>query len=70
MSFNPITNQPLLDYKNQNQMKKNQEINDLNIQNFQKEQVNNNKFKQNKSGEIPVEYNPYKRPYAIYPGHP
>ena len=65
MSFNPITNQPLTDYKAQN-MKKEYDIKDYNNQNQQMEQYNNQeRFQQMKGNQrekqIPIEYNPYKQ---------
>ena len=42
MSFNPITNQPLTDYKAQN-MKKEYDIKDYNNQNQKMEQYNSRK---------------------------
>lgn len=75
MSFNPITNQPLMDYKSQqNQMKKEQEIKDYNNQSKPMEPFNDmdryQQMKVNQKEQNPVEYNPYKRPYSIYQGHP
>ena len=74
MSFNPITNQPLTDYKAQN-MKKEYDIKDYNHQNQQMEQYNNQERLQQMKGnqrekQIPIEYNPYKQPYSVYQGHP
>lgn len=75
MSFNPITNQPLMDYKSQqDQMKKEQEIKDYNNQSKPMEPFNDmdryQQMKVNQKEQNPVEYNPYKRPYSIYQGHP
>ncbi len=75
MSFNPITNQPLMDYKSQqNQMKKEKEIKDYNSQNKPMEPFNDmdryQQMKVKQKEQNPVEYNPYKRPYSIYQGHP
>jgi len=75
MSFNPITNQPLMDYKSQqNQMKKEQEIKDYNNLSKPMEQFNDidryQQMKVKQKEQNPVEYNPYKRPYSIYQGHP
>ena len=75
MSFNPITNQPLMDYKSQqNQMKKEKEIKDYNNQNKPIEAFNDmdryQQMKVKQKEQNPVEYNPYKRPYSIYQGHP
>ena len=73
MSFNPITNQPLIDYKSQQiQMEKEKEIKDFNNQK-QMMEYNNDKYKQiNRSQRepVPMEYNPYKQPYSVYQGHP
>ncbi len=78
MSFNPITNQPLTDYKTPaqiEQMKKEQDLN----QNKLMELYNKDKdmdrerylqMKTTQKEQNPVEYNPYKRPYSIYQGHP
>lgn len=75
MSFNPITNQPLMDYKSQqNQMKKEKEIKDYNSQNKPMEPFNDmdryQQMKVKQKEQNPIEYNPYKRPYSIYQGHP
>lgn len=75
MSFNPITNQPLMDYKSQqNQMKKEKEIKDYNSQNKPMEPFNDmdryQQMKVKQKEQNPVEYNPYKQPYSIYQGHP
>ena len=75
LRFNPITNQPLISYKaEQNKIRKEQEIKDLNNQNQKLEQYNNqNEFQQKKGNQkniIPIEYNPYNHPYSIYQGHP
>lgn len=75
MSFNPITNQPLMDYKSQqNQMKKEKEIKDYNNLSKPMEQFNDmdryQQMKVKQKEQNPVEYNPYKRPYSIYQGHP
>ena len=75
LSFNPITNQPLINYKaEQNIIRKEQEIKDLNNQSQKTEQYNNQKEYQQKEGnqrnKIPIEYNPYKNPYSFYQGHP
>ena len=73
MSFNPITNQPLMDYKSQqNKIEKPQEIKDFNNEK-QKFEYNNDRFQQinrNQREPIPMEYNPYKQPYSIYQSHP
>ena len=73
MSFNPITNQPLMDYKSQqNKIEKPQEIKDFNNEK-QKFEYNNDRFQQinrNQREPIPMGYNPYKQPYSIYQGHP
>jgi hypothetical protein len=73
VSFNPITNQPLMDYKTQqNMMEKEQEIKDFNNQK-QMMEYNNDKYQQinrNQREAVPIEYNPYKQPYSIYQGHP
>ena len=75
MSFNPITNQPLINYKEENnKIRKGQELKEFNIQSQMIEQFNNqNEFQQKKGNQrnnIPIEYNPYKQPYSIYQGHP
>ena len=70
MSFNPITNQPLVDYKiMQEKMQKEMEdkIKNLNNQDIKGNNYNS-KIKQNE--RVPVEYNPYKHPYSQYKGHP
>ena len=65
MSFNPITNQPLADYKSQ------QEQREL-IMNQQMRLYNDEKMKRpvNLREQNPIEYNPYKQPNSIYQGHP
>ncbi len=65
MSFNPITNQPLIDYKAQ------QEQREL-MQNQQIELLNKEKINRpiNQREQNPIEYNPYKQPNSIYQGHP
>ena len=76
MSFNPITNLPLIDYKaQQNQMKKDQQINnEFNKQKLQMVQLNDKErfqqIKEMQKEQAPVEYNPYKQPYSIYQGRP
>ena len=73
MMFNPITNQPLIDYKaQQEQMKKEREkeIKELyNIEEMNAKNKNKN-YISNKKEQIPMEYNPYKNPYSAYQGHP
>ena len=74
MIFNPITNQSLINYKaEQNIVRKEQEIKDINNENQKIEQYNNQKNFQQKEGNqrniIPIEYNPYKNPYSSYQGH-
>ena len=76
MSFNPITNLPLIDYKaQQNQMKKDQQINnEFNKQKLQMVQLNDKdrfqQIKEMQKEQAPVEYNPYKQPYSVYQGRP
>ena len=73
MMFNPITNQPLIDYKaQQEQMKKEREkeIKELyNIEEMNAKNKNKNYISYKKE-QIPMEYNPYKNPYSAYQGHP
>ena len=73
ISFNPITNLPLTNYKGQpKQIRK--EINEYNNQNIEREKYNNfdnyQQLKTSQREQAPMEYNPYKRPYSIYQGHP
>ena len=71
MIFNPITNQPLNDYKSkQEQMLKEREkeFKELNYLREGNDKMNNINF--NKNEQIPMEYNPYKNPYSLYKGHP
>ena len=72
MMFNPITNQPLSDYKSQQeQMQKEREkkINEYNLQE-RNDKIENKDYIKNKKEQIPMEYNPYKNPYSAYQGHP
>ena len=74
-SFNPITNQPLRDYQvQQTQIRKEQEINEFNNHNPEMEKYNKidnfQQMKGNQREQTPMEYNPYKRPYSLYQGHP
>ena len=71
MIFNPITNQPLNDYKSkQEQMLKEREkeFKELNYLREGNDKMNN--INCNKNEQIPKEYNPYKNPYSLYQGHP
>ena len=71
--FNPITNQPLSDYKSQQeQMQKEREkkINELYNLQERNDKKENKDFINNKKEQIPIEYNPYKDPYSAYQGHP
>jgi len=71
--FNPITNQPLSDYKSQQeQMQKEREkkINELYNLQERNDKIENRDFINNKKEKIPIEYNPYKDPYSAYQGHP
>ena len=71
--FNPITNQPLSDYKSQQeQMQKEREkkINELYNLQERNDKIENKDFINNKKEQIPIEYNPYKDPYSAYQGHP
>ena len=73
MIFNPITNQPMDDYKSkQEQMKKERENEFKELYNKQERRdfIENKGYINNKKEEIPLEYNPYKNPYSIYKGHP
>ena len=73
MMFNPITNQPLSDYKSQQeQMQKEREkkINELYNLQERNGKIENKDFINNKKEQIPIEYNPYKDPYSAYQGHP
>ena len=73
MMFNPITNQPLSDYKSQQeQMQKEREkkINELYNLQERNDKIENRDFINNKKEQIPIEYNPYKDPYSAYQGHP
>ena len=73
MIFNPITNQPMDDYKSkQEQMKKERENEFKELYNKQEKRdfIENKGYINNKKEEIPLEYNPYKYPYSIYKGHP
>ena len=74
MMFNPITNQPLDDYKiKKEQIQKEREKELEELYNAQKRNdkfdINNN-YNYNKKEQIPREYNPYKNPYSAYQGHP
>ena len=75
MSFNPITNLPLIDYKAQQSKIKNEQQNkELNKQKLQMVQLSDkDKFPQIKEmqkEQTPIEYNPYKQPYSIYQVRP
>jgi hypothetical protein len=73
MMFNPITNQPLSDYKSQQeQMQKEREkkINELYNLQERNDKIENKDYIKNKNEQIPMEYNPYKNPYSAYQGHP
>ena len=73
MMFNPITNQPLSDYKSQQeQMQKEREkkINELYNLQERNDKLENKDYIKNKKEQIPMEYNPYKNPYSAYQGHP
>ena len=73
MMFNPITNQPLSDYKSQQeQMQKEREKKINKLYNFQErnDKIENKDYIKNKKEQIPMEYNPYKNPYSAYQGHP
>ena len=73
MMFNPITNQPLSDYKTQQeQMQKEREkkINELYNLQERNDKIENKDYIKNKKEQIPMEYNPYKNPYSAYQGHP
>jgi len=73
MMFNPITNQPLSDYKSQQeQMQKEREkkINELYNLQERNDKIENKDYIKNKKEQIPMEYNPYKNPYSAYQGHP
>ena len=75
LSFNPITNQPLSNYMPQeqiNKMKREQELNQNQLKELYKD-MDKDRYQQlkgNQNEQNPVEYNPYKRPYSIYQGHP
>ena len=74
MMFNPITNQPMDDYKiKKEQIQKEREKELEELYNAQKRKdkfdiINN--YNYNKKEQIPREYNPYKNPYSAYQGHP
>ena len=73
MMFNPITNQPLSDYKSQQeQMQKEREkkINELYNLQERNDKIENKDYIKNKKEQIPMEYNPYKNHYSAYQGHP
>ena len=73
MMFNPITNQPLSDFKSQQeQMQKEREkkINELYNLQERNDKIENKDYIKNKNEQIPMEYNPYKNPYSAYQGHP
>ena len=73
MMFNPITNQPLSDYKSQQeQMQKEREkkINELYNLQEKNDKIENKDYIKTKKEQIPMEYNPYKNPYSAYQGHP
>ena len=75
MSFNPITNLPMKDYKAQmlqkeqemkenymKQLQQNEQFNNMGMY----QQMRNNQIAQN----VPIEYNPYRQPNSIYQGRP
>ena len=75
MSFNPITNLPMKDYKAQmlqkeqeikenymNQLQQNEQFNNMGMY----QQMRNNQIDQ----KVPIEYNPYRQPNSIYQGRP
>ena len=73
MMFNPITNQPMDDYKlkkEQLQKEKEKEFDEK----YKKQEINyrteNTVYNKKKKEKIPIEYNPYKHPYSVYQGHP
>ena len=75
MMFNPITNQPMDDYKikkEQIQKEREKEMQELYNAQLRKDKydvnIKNNNI--NKKEQIPREYNPYKNPYSAYQGHP
>ena len=75
MMFNPITNQPMDDYKikkEQIQKEREKEMQELYNAQLRKDKydvnIKNNNI--NKKEQIPREYNPYKNPYSLYQGHP
>ena len=73
MMFNPITNQPLKDYKEQQeQMQKEREKEIIELYNLKErnDKIDNRDYIKNKKEQIPMEYNPYKNPYSAYQGHP
>ena len=75
MMFNPITNQPMDDYKikkEQIQKEREKEVQELYNAQLRKDKydVNSNNNNINKKEQIPIEYNPYKNPYSAYQGHP
>ena len=75
MSFNPITNLPMKDYKAQ-MLQKEQEMKENYMKQLQQnEQFNNMGIYQQMrndqiSQKIPIEYNPYKQPNSVYQGGP
>ena len=74
MMFNPITNQPMDDYKikkEQIQKEREKELEELYNAQKRKDKFDiNNNYNHNKKEQIPREYNPYKNPYSAYQGHP
>jgi len=74
MMFNPITNQPMDDYKikkEQIQKEREKELEELYNAQKRKDKFDiNNNYNYNKKEQIPREYNPYKNPYSAYQGHP
>ena len=74
MMFNPITNQPMDDYKikkEQIQKEREKELEELYNAQKRKDKFDiNNNYNYNKKEQIPREYNPYKNPYSDYQGHP
>jgi hypothetical protein len=55
-----------------NKMKREQELNQNQLKELYKD-MDKDRYQQlkgNQNEQNPVEYNPYKRPYSIYQGHP
>ena len=71
--FNPITNQPMDDYKSkqeQIQKEREKEFNEKYNLQERNNKIENKGYSGNKKEQIPIEYNPYKHPYSVYQGHP